>query len=222
MTPAPRALLFDMDGLLVDTEPIWHIAEQRILAGFGATWDLEFGMTMLGGPIDRAAQILCERIGWAIPAAEMESRLIATMVGLLAAEPISWLPGARELIEAATEWEIPAALVSNSYRPILDSVLIALADDLGRVPFATTVTADEVRAGKPDPEPYRVAAARLEARPEDCIVFEDSPVGTQAGLAAGAIVVAVTHADLPDHPNLRRRSSLVGVTLPLLQSFFTE
>lgn len=209
-----------MDGTLVDTEPIWHIAEQRILAGLGATWTPEFGLTMLGGPIEKAARILCDRVDWAVPESEMADRLINAMVGLLSTEPINWQPGARELVVAAADWEIPTALVTNSYRPILDSVLIALGDDLGRVPFATTVAADEVRSAKPDPEPYRVAAARLESLPENCVVFEDSPVGIQAGLASGAIVVAVTDFEPAAHRNLRHRDTLAGLDLPALRAMF--
>lgn len=218
--PLPAALLFDMDGTLVDTEPIWHVAEQRILASYGKVWTPEFGESMLGGPLDRAAQVMATQAEE--PRVDvMEELLVTSMVALLESSPITWMPGARDLVTAAAELEVPCALVSNSYRSLMNAVLVALLDDLGSLPFETTVTADEVRAGKPDPEPFRVAAARLEARPEDCVVFEDSAVGVAAGLASGARVVAVPSAGpLDPHPRLVVLESLTGVTPGGLDALF--
>jgi HAD superfamily hydrolase (TIGR01509 family) len=219
----PTALLFDMDGLLVETESIWHLAEREILADLDATWTRELGARLVGGPISYAADELAAAAGGVITGAEMAARLVTRMESLLATEPIHWRPGAKSLIQLARDAELPCALVSNSYRGLVNAVLDALATDLGSVPFSTTVSADEVRHGKPAADPYLAAAARLEARPEHCLVLEDSLVGVTAGLAAGCRVLAVpSEAAIQPGPRLAVRSTLEGLTLPDLAALFND
>lgn len=103
---------------------------------------------------------------------------------------IAPLPGAISLLSALRRARVPCALVSSSYREMINAVLPSLAG----AAFTVTVAGDEVRRPKPDPEPYRVAAAQLGVAPGRCVVVEDSPAGIRSGLAAGCAVVAVAPA----------------------------
>ncbi|MEI7778957.1 MAG: HAD family phosphatase [Actinomycetes bacterium] len=217
----PRAILFDMDGLLVETESTWHRAESSVMAEVGVAWTQALAHQFVGGPISQAAEIMAGIAGHRVSAAEIETSLVDLMEHLLVTEPIHWRPGARELLVEAAYEEIPCALVSNSYRRLMNAVLVAIETDLGRVPFSTTVAADELSAGKPSPIPYLTAAARLECRPEDCVVLEDSSVGVTAGLAAGARVVGVPNVvPLEPQPGLVIVSSLAEVSLADLRALF--
>jgi HAD superfamily hydrolase (TIGR01509 family) len=128
----------------------------------------------------------------------------------LADQSIPWRPGALELLEELADADVPCALVSASYRVILDAALRRLP--VGR--FEVSVAGDEVRIGKPDPEPYLEAARRLDVRPEECVVIEDSANGAASGNASGALVIAVEkYVHVPPMPRRVRRDTLVGLDL---------
>jgi HAD superfamily hydrolase (TIGR01509 family) len=134
------------------------------------------------------------------------------------ARRVPWKPGARSLLAELRAAGVPLALVSSSYRRLVDAVL-------GHLPagtFATSVAGDEVRRPKPSPEPYVTAAARLGVDPRDCVVLEDSPTGVAAGEAAGAVVVAVPDLN-PVGPTPRRPvlSTLSGVRTADLAALVT-
>jgi HAD superfamily hydrolase (TIGR01509 family) len=187
--PAPLgAVLFDMDGLLVDSEPLWTVAEDELAALHGATFTPEMKAAVVGTRLDVSVPTLLRLFGQ--PAdpeqvARTTQVLLGRMVELFTAQ-LPPRPGAWELLAEVTAARVPTALVSSSYRVLVDA---ALAAGLG--PFDVVVTGDEVVHGKPHPEPYLTAAARLGVRPEQCVVLEDSPSGVEAGLAAGCGVVAV-------------------------------
>jgi HAD superfamily hydrolase (TIGR01509 family) len=180
--------LFDMDGLLVDTEPLWTVAEQELARRLGGLWDADIKAQIVGTRLQVAVPTILRWYG--VP--DTEARVAATSAELLArmcelfAQDLVVLPGARELLAALHAAGVPVALVSSSYRGLVDAVL---AQGVG--PFTTTVAGDEVVLGKPDPEPYLTAAARLGVAPEQCVVLEDSPAGVASGEAAGCAVVAV-------------------------------
>jgi HAD superfamily hydrolase (TIGR01509 family) len=166
-----QAVLWDMDGLLVDSEPLWTIAEIELAAELGGTWDDGIKAAVVGTRLDVAVPTTA----W----------LLDRMVQLFATTS-ALMPGAGELLAALAADGVPQALVSSSYRVLVDAVL---AQGLG--PFALTVAGDEVVHGKPHPEPYLTAASRLGVDPARCVVLEDSPSGVTAGEAAGCAVVAV-------------------------------
>ena len=192
---SPAAVLWDMDGLLVDTEPVWTVAEEELAERLGGTWSPDLKARIVGTRLDVAVPTI---LRWyavdAGPAAVSEASawLLGRMTELFAAE-VTLLPGVAALLEALAQAGVPMALVSSSYRVLVDAVL---AHGLG--PFAVTIAGDEVAHGKPAPEPYLLAASRLGVDPSACVVLEDSAAGVASGQAAGCAVVAV-----PSVPGVR-------------------
>ena len=185
----PAAVLFDMDGLLVDSEPVWTIAEVELSARLGAVFTPALKAAIVGTRLEVAVPTILRAYG--APAgpedvARTSAWLLARMVELFAAEALPLLPGAAELVTALRRAGVPVALVSSSYRVLVDAVLAH-----GGLTFDLTLAGDEVTHGKPHPEPYLTAARRLGVDPRDCVVLEDSPAGVTAGHAAGCAVVAV-------------------------------
>lgn len=216
MTRLPAAVLWDMDGLLVDTEPTWTVAEVELAERLGGTWSDALKAQIVGTRLEVAVPTILRWYDVADDPATVSATsrwLLARMVELYAA-PISMRSGATQLLAQLAEQQIPTALVSSSYRVLVDAVL---AHGMG--PFALTLAGDEVKRGKPDPEPYQSACSRLGADPRDCVVLEDSPAGVESGLAAGCAVVAVPSVPgvvFADHPRLRVVPSLDEVDAALL------
>ena len=182
------AVLWDMDGLLVDSEPIWTVAETELAAQLGGRWDEAVKAAVVGTRLEVAVPTILR--GYGVPdtpaqVAETSDWLLARMVELFRGQP-PLLPGARELLADLRGRGVPVALVSSSYRVLVDAVL-----DGGVGPFDLTVAGDEVAHGKPHPEPYLRAAQALGVPPTSCVVLEDSPAGVASGEAAGCAVVAV-------------------------------
>ncbi|MUL40633.1 HAD-IA family hydrolase [Streptomonospora sp. PA3] len=174
-----QALLFDMDGTLVDSGPA--------IEECWAQWVEEYG-------IDRAR--FAEVIGHGIPARQIAARLLPAeevaaatdrleQLEIDRAPSLRVLPGTRELLASLPDesW----AIVTSCTRPLAEARVKAVGIDPPML-----ITADDVRAGKPDPEPYLLAARRLGADPAGCVVFEDAPAGLASARAAGARTVAVT------------------------------
>ncbi len=184
----PRAVLFDMDGLLVDTEPLWTVAEEELAASLGGAFTPELKAAIVGTRLDVAVPTILRWFDVEPEPARVASTsawLLHRMVELFTA-PLEFLPGALELLAALREQGVPLALVSSSYRVLVDAVL-------AHIPglFDVTVAGDEVIRGKPDPEPYLTAAGRLGVPAVRCVVLEDSPAGVASGEAAGCAVVVV-------------------------------
>ena len=182
------AVLWDMDGVLVDSEPVWTLAEVELAAQLGGTWGADIKAAVVGTRLDVAVPTILRHFGapdTAEQVAQTSAWLLKRMVELFATE-LQVLPGVRELLAEVAAAGIPMALVSSSYRVLVDAVL---AQGLG--PFALSLAGDEVGQGKPHPEPYLTAAQRLGVEPGRCVVIEDSPSGVAAGEAAGCAVVAV-------------------------------
>ncbi len=212
----PAAVLIDMDGTLVETEPMWLVAETRTMAAFGSDWSEEDQAACLGGPLERAIAYMVAKAGGTHDPQEMQSRVLDEMAWLLAREPVHWTPGAKELLDSLEEAGIPMALVSASTRRLVRAVLGQIGDGH----FSTTVAGDEVARSKPQPDPYLAAAARLGVDPRASVVLEDSPVGVASGLAAGAVVVAVPHlVPVEPAPRLHVVESLADVTLAHLRGW---
>jgi HAD superfamily hydrolase (TIGR01509 family) len=181
-------VLFDMDGLLVDTEPLWSLAEIELAEHLGGAWTDALKAAIVGTRLEVAVPTILTGLGH-LPTpelvAETTGRLLARMVQLFAGELLP-RPGAVALHTALRAAGIPVALVSSSYRVLVDAVLhrTGLAFDL-------TLAGDEVVRAKPDPEPYLAACRVLGAEPARAVVLEDSPAGVASGEAAGCAVVAV-------------------------------
>jgi HAD superfamily hydrolase (TIGR01509 family) len=193
------AVLFDMDGLLVDTEHAWGEAEFRVMEWLGHPyWDDDDRASMVGGPLDRVARAMIDRAGSDKSWEEVEARLVGEMADLLA-HGADHRPGAERLLDDLRDHAVPCALVSSSPRLLVDAVL----ESVGGAHFAFTLAGDEVPRTKPFPDPYLRACEQLGVDPADVIVLEDSPVGVAAAEAAGCVVVAVPFA-VPIEPGPRR------------------
>ncbi len=186
----PAAVLFDMDGLLLDSEPLWTIAEEQVAVELGGTFTHEIKAAMIGQTLPVSVPRLLEGLGTTAARAadpgEVGRRLLA-LVADLYARHLPLQPGAKELLETVGSRDVPMALVSSSYRLLVDTALGVLG--AGR--FAATVAGDEVPASKPAPDPYLLAAAHLGVDPARCVVLEDSDAGMRSALAAGCACVLV-------------------------------
>lgn len=202
----PAAVLWDMDGTLVNTEPLWMAAETELVESWGGTWTHEDGLTLVGNPMKVSGEILQGR-GVGLTVDEIVD-FLNTRVAAAVAEHTPWQPGARELLAAVAEAGVPQALVTSSYRE--------LADPFARVAgvFTAVVAGDEVDRPKPDPQPYLLAAERLGVDIADCVVVEDSPAGITSGVASGARVLAVeVFRAIPDIAGLSVTRSLADVSV---------
>lgn len=211
MDAAVGAVLFDMDGLLVDTEPTWTVAEIELAVRLGGRWTSEIKAEIVGTRLDVAVPAMLAYFGVTVTPASVAETLawLLTRMRQLYAQEVVLLPGAAELLAVLRAQAVPVALVSSSYRLLVDAVL---GHGLG--PFDVTVAGDEVPAGKPAPDPYLQACAQLDVHPRRCVVLEDSPSGVVSGLAAGCAVLAVPSvAGVVFAPGTVVRSSLVGLTV---------
>jgi HAD superfamily hydrolase (TIGR01509 family) len=206
--PEPAAVLFDMDGTLIDSEPVWFETEVRLLAEYGFDLGPEHWEKVLGQPNRVACEYLIAVSGIPLTWRELSERIETAMVTELS-RGLVLLPGAKELLVELQAAEVPAALVSASSRRIVDACLGAIGADF----FRHTVSGDDVARSKPAPEPYLLGAELLGVDPADCVVIEDSPIGVAAGAAAGCRVLAVPHEGVavPDHPRVSRVGTLEGI-----------
>lgn len=206
--PLPVAVLWDMDGTLIDTEPCWMAAERLLVREHGGTWSQEDAEAVVGLPLTEGAAAL-QAAGVDLPVPEIVERMLDHVIATLA-DHADWQPGALELLVALRDAGVPCGLVTMSYRRLAEAVL-------GSAPagaFAVLVTGDEVTHGKPHPEPYLRAAAELGVDVTACVAIEDSPPGIGSALAAGARTLGVQHiVPVTPRPGLSRVGSLAGVTL---------
>jgi len=203
----PAAVLWDMDGTLVDTEPYWIEAEYALIEKHGGTWSDEHAMNLVGSDLIDSGRYLREHSGIGLEPAEIVEELLDRVV-IRMGEQIPWRDGAVELLSSLREAGTPCALVTMSYRRFVTPMLDALPPDT----FRAVVTGDAVSRGKPHPEPYLTAARRLRTAPEDCLAIEDSNTGARSAEAAGATVLVVpNHVPVLAGERRRFRDSLSGL-----------
>ena len=222
-------MLWDLDGTLLDTEHLWLDAERRTMAAHGSTWTEADQRHCLGGPLERVAQYMADRIPDGTTPERLALELLDAMEDLLRRGDPQWRPGAVELVADLRRHHVPLALVTASHRRLLAALDATLEDSLaqhigGTAPvFAVTVAGDEVDVTKPHPEPYLTAAARLGVDITRCVVIEDSPTGVRSGVDSGALVVAVPHiAVIADTADCRVLDTLVGLRTPDLGRWLDE
>jgi len=204
----PAAVLWDMDGTLVDTEPYWLTAETELVRAWGGEWSLEDGLGLVGSSLERSSLIIASR-GVQLDSDEIIQVLTDRVISQLADE-VPWRPGARELLVGLHEAGVPTALVTMSIRRMADYI----AEAAGFPAFDVVIAGDEVVNGKPDPEPYLRAAQALGVDPTDCIAVEDSEFGVASAVASGATTLAVPlHLPLPPSPAYALWDSLESRTL---------
>jgi HAD superfamily hydrolase (TIGR01509 family) len=204
----PAAVLFDMDGTLVDSEKVWGIALHELAAWAGGTLSDQARQAMVGGSMATSMRIFREDLGQPDRPEEPDVKWLTTRVFNLFREGLVWRPGAAERLRAVKIAGMPTALVTSTGRVLVEAAL----DTLGRENFDVVVCGDEVSMPKPDPEPYRTAAKLLGVPIEQCVAIEDSPTGVASALASGAVVLAVpAELELPATDGVHLRDSLEGV-----------
>jgi HAD superfamily hydrolase (TIGR01509 family) len=184
----PAAVLWDMDGTLVDTEPYWMACEHELVAAYGGQWSDDDARSIIGFDLLDAAAVIRDRGGVPLEPREIVERLLDGVIDRVRGE-VPWRPGARQLLTELNRLGVPCALVTMSWSRLADAIVEALAP----IQFQAVITGDNVSHGKPHPEPYLRAAAELGVDPVQCVALEDSPTGVAAAGAAGCVVVAVPH-----------------------------
>jgi HAD superfamily hydrolase (TIGR01509 family) len=179
-------VLWDLDGTLVETEPAWMEAEFALAAKYGSEWSRADALSLVGHDLRDSSRAIRERMGLDLePEAIVEELLDAVITSLSVGVP--WRSGALDLLGELEQQAVPCALVTMSYRRLVEPILAALPT--GR--FDVVVTGDEVVRGKPHPEPYLAALTGLRLAASDTLVIEDSPPGAAAAEAAGCPVLVV-------------------------------
>jgi HAD superfamily hydrolase (TIGR01509 family) len=208
MLTLPQAVLWDMDGTLVDSEPCWIVAEQELVEAHGGSWSHEQARALFGITLSEAANVL-RVAGVDLPSEQIVDALIARVTEQLRVTT-PWQPGALELLAELRELGVPCALVTMSYRALAERVVEMVPPGA----FEVVVCGDDVTHDKPHPEPYLLAAERLSVDVTRCIAIEDSPTGIASARAAGAATLGV--GELSRTPGLHRVPSLDGVDARLL------
>ena len=184
---ASTAVLFDMDGLLIDSEPLWLEAETAVMARLGGDgWTAGDQVQLLGGSLDRTVRYLLGKATRPVPPDVVGEWLMSDIAERVRRGGVPVQPGARELLAEVKAAGLPHALVTSSERRFMDAVLARTG-----LRFDALVCAEDVSVTKPDPEPYLLAAKLLGADPARCFALEDSPNGVASAEAAGCQVIAV-------------------------------
>jgi HAD superfamily hydrolase (TIGR01509 family) len=203
------AILFDMDGTLIDSEPLWLKAEIEVMAEVGCHWDEQDQINCLGGPAERTERYMQERSQNIKPYGYFINRLHEVMRARITNE-LDLIPNALSLLKECKDVGIKTALVTASSRDLMTIVLKRFPPGT----FDVVVSGDDVEKSKPDPAPYLLAAKQLSVDILKCLVLEDSLTGVQSGLSSGAKVIGIPHlVQMSEHPNLRVISSLDEITL---------
>lgn len=211
-----QAVLFDMDGTLINSEPYWLIAETELMLRFGHQWTDEDQAFCIGGPLPKVGEYMSELSGSAESGDYFERELIRMVAGEFS-NGLDFMPGARELVEHLVGAGMPLALVSASPRLLVDSALALLPEGT----FRTSISSQDVRVSKPDPESYLLAANHLGVDIQRCLVLEDSKTGIDAGLASGAVVIGIPHIiTYPDTARLHLRRDLLNLAIDDLQEIY--
>ncbi|HEY6749398.1 MAG TPA: HAD family phosphatase [Mycobacteriales bacterium] len=211
MSPAPAAVLFDMDGTLVDSEPVWDEALRELARWLGGELSADARRATLGTNVEVSVRIVQADVGRPDADPVLSGKKLVEEAGIRFSAGLVWRPGARELIDAVRAAGIPTALVTNTERPL---VRLALGDLVGEL-FTVSVAGDEVEQAKPAPDPYLAAARLLGVDPAATVAIEDSPTGTASAAAAGCAVLVVPAGDVPVPPGPRRTlaRTLAGLTV---------
>ena len=182
----PAAVLWDMDGTLVDTEPYWIEVEHELVALYGDHWDMEKAHSLVGHDLRDSARIMQQRGGVQLEVDQIVNMLLDGVIERVRRR-VPWRPGARELLADLAAAGVPCALVTMSWQRFAQAVVNALPANS----FQVVISGDMVHNGKPHPEPYLTAASALGVRADRCVAIEDSPTGVRSAVAAGCRVWAV-------------------------------
>jgi HAD superfamily hydrolase (TIGR01509 family) len=219
--PAPgdlAAVLFDMDGTLVDSEKVWDVGLDELALRYGGRLSAPARASMVGSSMPESMEILHRDLGQPWRDVGESLRWVEQRVKGLFGDGLIWRPGAAELLARVRAAGVPAALVTATRRHLVEVAL----ETIGRDHFAAVVCGDEVDEAKPHPRPYLTAAALLGVDIRACVAIEDSPTGVASARSAGAAVLAVpSEVDLSRLEGVTLVESLVGVDVAYLRRLVT-
>lgn len=204
----PAAVLWDMDGTLIDSEPYWLMSESRLASDYGASWTEENGHELIGKSLYDSSAVLKDRLSIRdLSVQQVIDRLTDEVVASIR-DRLPWRPGALELLMDLKQNGIKTALVTMSMR----RMALAVVEQIPFHAFDVVIAGDDVVRGKPDPEPYLKAAEALGVSPTECVAFEDSRTGLASAEAAGTLAIGVPNiVPIPDAPNRIVIPTLVGL-----------
>lgn len=208
MTSLPAAVLWDMDGTLIDSEEYWLGSEKALADRYNSSWTHADGMGLVGLSLQESTQVMRQHMGISDMSTDEVIQWLTDQVLSNLRREIPWRPGARELLLALRKAGVKTALVTMSFR----RMALEVAEAIGFEAFDVVVAGDDVTQGKPHPEPYLKAADLLGVSASDCVAIEDSLNGLASAEAAGTMALGVRHLmELPQSPNRVVINTLVGV-----------
>ena len=185
----PKAVLWDMDGTLVDSEPYWLLSESALAEDYGKVWTQENGNDLIGKSLYESSAFLKDHLDIKdLSAQQIVDRLTDSVLSKLQ-HSLPWRPGALELLMELKQAGVKTALVTMSMR----RMALAVAEAIPFQAFDIVVAGDDVTHGKPHPEPYQKAAALLGFEPAECIAIEDSVTGLRSAEAAGCLPLGIVN-----------------------------
>lgn len=207
------AVLFDMDGTIIDSEPYWMASEQALAAEHNGTWTANDGLDIIGMDLDESSKVIKERANIPLEPDEIKNRLTNDVQSKLA-KVVPWRPGAQELLLELRKRKVKTALVTMALHRMAQQVVDAIPFDA----FDVIVAGDDVTRGKPHPEAYQKAAALLGFETNKCIAFEDSITGLTSAEAAGTYAIGIPNIiEIPQKPGRVIWPTLEGVTFKQLR-----
>jgi HAD superfamily hydrolase (TIGR01509 family) len=199
-----KAVVFDLDGVLIDSEPVWEEVRRQVVADHGGQWAPDSQRRLMGMSTGEWARYLGEELGVALPPEQVADLVIEQMAARYS-EHLPLMPGAVDAVRRlAARW--PLGLGSSAPATLIQTVLVTagLRDD-----FAVIMSTEQVAAGKPAPDIYLAVTGQLGQRPADCAAIEDSTNGLKSAATAGLAVVAVPHPSYPPDPAALAQATLV-------------
>jgi hypothetical protein len=210
------AFFFDMDGLFANSEPLWLEGETELMARFGHSWTHEDQVHCLGGPLTRVGEYMFSLVSVESP--EFFTKTLVDIVVAKLSAGTQLMPGAQKLASALKAAGVPIAMVSASPRNIVNAVLSGVHHD-----FATTISSDDVKNTKPDPEGYLKAAEFFGVDIAQCLIFEDSLTGVAAATSSGAFLIAVPHfVTVNESARVRVIKSLEELDIEALKNYHAD
>jgi HAD superfamily hydrolase (TIGR01509 family) len=202
------AVLWDMDGTLVDTEPYWMDAEEALAERYGGTWSREHALELVGSDLLDSGRYIRKHMGIDVAPEQIVDELLDAVIARVE-RAVPWRPGARELLASLRDAGVRCGLVTMSYLRFVDPIVAALPEGT----FAVVVTGDAVDRGKPHPEPYLAATRGLDVLAGECLAIEDSETGaTSAGAAGCTVLCAPLHVTIAPGPGRIFTETLEGLT----------
>ena len=212
----PKAVLWDMDGTLIDSEPHWMRSERDLAAKHDKVWSDDDGKALVGLSLTSSSKIYKDKLGLGISSAEIIEEWTNSVTDGLRQE-IIWRPGAKELLKELRRRGIKTALVTMSLR----SMALQVVETIDFEAFDVVVAGDDVIHGKPHAEPYLKAAQLLGVDPAECVAFEDSISGILSAEAAGTKAVGIPNVMMiPAREGRILWDTLEGKTIKDLRNLF--